>query len=111
MQERAAKVEEQLRTRLAEVELIVEEERRGRNEANDALVELVAKKDELEATLAWERLEWKNRAEGLGARLGEREETIGKLKAELVMQVQIQIQAISPFSVCSATAGPSPPLL
>ena len=111
MQERAAKVEEQLRTRLTEVELIVEEERRGRNEANDALVELVAKKDELEATLAWERLEWKNRAEGLEARLGEREETIGKLKAELVMQVQIQIRAILLFSVCSATAGPSPPLL
>ena len=89
MQERAAKVEEELRARLTEVELVVEEERRGRNEANDALVELVAKREELEAALAWERLEWKNRAEGLEARLGEKEETIGKLKGELLMQVQI----------------------
>ena len=89
MQERAAKVEEELRARLTEVELVVEEERRGRNEANDALVELVAKREELEAALAWERLEWKNRAEGLEARLGEKEETIGKLKGELVVQVQI----------------------
>ena len=88
MQERAAKVEEELRARLTEVELVVEEERRGRNEANDALVELVAKREELEAALAWERLEWKNRAEGLEARLGEKEETIGKLKGELSVQVQ-----------------------
>merc|ERR1719266_815524 len=58
MQERAAKVEEELRARLTEVELVVEEERRGRSEANDALVELDAKKEELEATLTWERLEW-----------------------------------------------------
>ena len=39
------------------------EERRGRAEANDALVELVGKRDELEASLAWERLEWRNRME------------------------------------------------
>ena len=81
-------MEEELRARLTEVELVVEEERRGRNEANDALVELVAKREELEATLAWERLEWKNRAEGLEARLEEKEETIGKLKGELVVQVK-----------------------
>ena len=74
MQERAAKVEEELRVRLTEVELVAEDERRGREKANDALIELVAKRDELEATLAWERLEWKNRAEGLEARLGEKEE-------------------------------------
>ena len=82
-------MEEELRARLAEVELVVEEERRGRNDANEALVELVAKREELEAALAWERLEWKNRADGLEARLVEKEETIGKLKGELVMQVQI----------------------
>ena len=87
MQERAAKVEEELRVRLTEVELVAEDERRGREKANDALIELVAKRDELEATLAWERLEWKNRAEGLEARLGEKEETIEKLKGELMMQV------------------------
>ena len=81
-------MEEELRARLTEVELVVEEERRGRNEANDALVELVAKREELEATLAWERLEWKNRADGLEARLDEKEETIGKLKEELVVQVK-----------------------
>ena len=106
-------MEEELRARLTEVELVVEEERRGRNEANDALVELVAKREELEATLAWERLEWKNRAEGLEARLEEKEETIGKLKGELVVQVKIsKNQAFLPFSLSLATLSePSPPLL
>ena len=87
MQERAAKVEDELRARLAEVERVAEEEKRGRAEANDALVELVGKRDELEASLAWERLEWKNRTEGLEARLVEKEDMIEKLKAELVRQV------------------------
>ena len=87
MQERAAKVEDELRARLAEVERVAEEERRGRAEANDALVELVGKRDELEASLAWERLEWRNRTEGLEARLVEKEDMIEKLKAELVRQV------------------------
>ena len=87
MQERAAKVEDELRARLADVERVAEEERRGRAEANDALVELVGKRDELEASLAWERLEWRNRTEGLEARLVEKEEMIEKLKAELVRQV------------------------
>ena len=100
-------VEEELRARLTEIELVVEEERRGRNEANDALVELVAKREELEATLAWERLEWKNRAEGLEARLGEKEDTIGKLKGELVMQVQ----SLQRKSFLVFFTRPSPPLL
>ena len=104
MQERAAKVEEELRARLAEVELVVEEERRGRNDANEALVELVAKREELEAALAWERLEWKNRADGLEARLGEKEETIGKLKGELVMQVQI-LDSSNSFSALMKMSG------
>ena len=122
MQERAAKVEdsgfkdffvikyqveEELRARLTEIELVVEEERRGRSEANDALVELVAKREELEATLAWERLEWKNRAEGLEARLGEKEETIEKLKGELVMQVQ----SLQRKNFLAFFTRPSPPLL
>ena len=100
-------VEEELRNRLTEIELVVEEERRGRSEANDALVELVAKREELEATLAWERLEWKNRAEGLEARLGEKEETIEKLKGELVMQVQ----SLQRKNFLAFFTRPSPPLL
>ena len=48
------------------------------DEANDALVELVGKRDELEASLAWERLEWRNRTEGLEARLVEKEDMIEK---------------------------------
>lgn len=110
MQERAAKVEEELRARLTEIELVVEEERRGRNEANDALVELVAKREELEATIAWERLEWKNRAEGLEARLGEKEETIEKLKGELVMQASVaklQAQVKQIYTDSSAQAQSS----
>jgi len=110
MQERAAKVEEELRAHLTEIELVVEEERRGRNEANDALVELVAKREELEATLAWERLEWKNRAEGLEARLGEKEDTIEKLKGELVMQASVaklQAQVKQIYTDSSAQAHSS----
>merc|ERR1719266_174970 len=89
MQERAAKVEDELRARLADVERVFEEERSGRAEANDALVELVGKRDELEASLAWERLEWRNRTEGLEARLVEKEDMIEKLKAELVRQASV----------------------
>ena len=102
MQERAVKVEDELRARLADVERVAEEERRGRAEANDALVELVGKRDELEASLAWERLEWKNRTEGLEARLVEKEEMIEKLKAELVRQVgdESVLARISSF-ICS----------
>lgn len=80
-------MEDALRAQVSRLVEEVDDAKLGREAATGALVVAKAREEELELALAWERLDWKNQAARLEARLQEREERVHQLTEEMVRQV------------------------